>query len=127
MSDKMLKDILGEVRGIMEQFMDFRMRVWCFDTETYTVHEYNYDNVDEIDEFELEGGGGTDFECNWEMMKREDIMPDQLIFCTDGYPCGSWGDEDYCETVFLIHGGGAKANIVAPFGDTVYYEEAAKD
>ena len=127
MSDQMLKDILGEVRGIMEQFMDFKMRVWCFDTTTYKVHEYTYDNVDEIDEFELEGFGGTDFECNWEMMKREDIMPDQLIFCTDGYPCGGWGDEDYCETVFLIHGEGKKASIVAPFGDTVYYEEAAKD
>lgn len=127
MSDQMLKDILGEVRGIMEQFMDFKMRVWCFDTTTYKVHEYTYDTVDEIDEFELEGFGGTDFECNWEMMKREDIMPDQLIFCTDGYPCGGWGDEDYCETVFLIHGEGKKASIVAPFGDTVYYEEAAKD
>jgi predicted metal-dependent peptidase len=127
MSDKMLKDILGEVRGIMEQFQDFKMRVWCFDTEAYEVHEYTQENVDEIDEFELVGFGGTDFMCNWEMMRDKEIVPDQLILCTDGYPCGSWGEEDYCETVFLIHGEGKKASVVAPFGDSVYYEEAIQE
>lgn len=121
MTNKMLKDILGEVKGIMEQFADFRLRVWCFDTETYKIHEYGPDTVDEIYEFELEGGGGTMFECNWEMMRREEIMPDQFILCTDGYPCGSWGEEDYCETVFLVHG---SKSIVAPFGVTVHHENA---
>ena len=124
MSNQMLKDILGEVRGIMEQFQDFKMRVWCFDTEAYEVHEYGMDNVDEIDEFGLQGFGGTMFECNWEMMRREEIVPDQLILCTDGYPCGTWGEEDYCETVFLVHGERAKEQkLEAPFGTTVYYEE----
>lgn len=127
MGDQMLRDILGEVRGIMEQFQDFKMRVWCFDTAAYEVHEYGMDNVDELNEFELVGFGGTMFECNWEMMREQEIVPDQLIVCTDGYPCGGWGDEDYCETVFLIHGEGKASSIVAPFGQTVYYEEASKE
>lgn len=124
MTEQMLKDILGEVKGIMEQFQDFRMRVWCFDTQAYKVHTYGPDTVDELEDFELTGFGGTDFECNWTMMREKDIVPDQLIVCTDGYPYGSWGDEDYCDTVFLIHGEGAKGNVEAPFGTTVYYEEA---
>ncbi len=130
MSDKMLKDILGEVRGIMEQFADFKMRVWCFDTEAYEISEFTQDNIDEMDDFQLVGFGGTDFMCNWEMMRREEIVPDQLIFCTDGYPFGEWGEEGYCETVYLIHGERAKeSGVVAPeeMGSTVYYEEAANE
>ena len=121
MTSEMLKDILGEVKGIMDQFADFRLRVWCFDTSTYEIHEYGPDNVDDIYDFELVGGGGTMFECNWEMMREEEIMPDQFILCTDGYPCGSWGEEDYCDTVFLVHG---HTNLVAPFGITVHHEKA---
>lgn len=124
MSEQMLMDILGEVKGIMEQFADFKLRVWCFDTETYKVYEYGPDNLDELYEFELQGFGGTLFECNWEMMKEQEIMPDQFILCTDGYPCAGWGDKDYCETVFLIH---SATDIEAPFGTTVHYEEAAQD
>ena len=121
MTEEMLKDILGEVKGIMEQFADFRMRVWCFDTRTYKIWEFGPDTIDDIYEFQLEGGGGTMFECNWEMMREEEIVPDQLIVCTDGYPCGTWGEEDYCETVFLVHG---HKDIVAPFGITVHHEKA---
>lgn len=121
MSAEMLKDILGEVKGIMDQFADFRLRVWCFDTSTYEISEFGPDNVDDIYEFELVGGGGTMFECNWDMMRDEEIMPDQFILCTDGYPCGSWGEEDYCDTVFLVHG---HADIIAPFGITVHHERA---
>jgi predicted metal-dependent peptidase len=121
MSAEMLTDILGEVKGIMEQFQDFRLRVWCFDTSTYEISEFGPDNVDDIYEFELRGGGGTMFECNWEMMREEEIMPDQFILCTDGYPCGSWGEEDYCDTVFLVHG---HTDLVSPFGITVHHEKA---
>ncbi len=124
MSDEMLKDILGEVKGIMEQFADFKLRVWCFDTETYKLYTYTPDTVEEIYDFELEGGGGTMFECNWEMMRQEEIVPDQFILCTDGYPCGTWGEEDYCDTVFLVHG---RKSIVAPFGVTVHHENATDD
>ena len=124
MSDEMLRDILAEVKGIMEQFADFKLRVWCFDTETYDVHTYTPDTVDEIYDFELVGGGGTMFECNWEMMRQEEILPDQFILCTDGYPCGTWGEEDYCDTVFLVHG---RKSIVAPFGVTVHHENAIDD
>lgn len=113
---------LSEVKGIMDQFSDFEITVWCFDTETYTVTKYDNYNSDELSEFECEGCGGTDYMCNWEMLKAEGIVPDTLILFTDGWPFGSWGDPDYCDTVFLIKD---NPRAQAPFGATVHYEEAA--
>ena len=119
-SNAQAKDFLGEVKGIMNQFTDYILRVWCFDTDVYGMEEFTPENVDEIDDYQTTGGGGTDFECNWKFMKENDIEPKQFILFTDGYPCGGWGDAQYCDTVFLIHG---NQNTVAPFGITVHYEE----
>jgi predicted metal-dependent peptidase len=121
MSDDMLRDLLSETKGIMEQFNDFKLHVWCFDTKVYNPVVFTPDNLDDIDEYEIKGGGGTDFDCNWEFMKKHEIMPERFIMMTDGYPCGSWGDELYVDTVFLIHGN-KERSIVAPFGMTAYYE-----
>jgi hypothetical protein len=52
-------------------------------------------------------------------MKEHDINPKKFIMFTDGYPWDSWGDPDYCDTVFIIHGNDA---IVPPFGAHAYYE-----
>lgn len=121
MSEDMLRDLLSEVKGIMQQFMDFKLRVWCFDTKVYNEYTFTPENLDEIDEYEIKGGGGTDFMCNWEYMKKNDILPERFIMMTDGYPGGSWGDELYCDTLFLIHGNAGR-NLVGPFGMTAYYE-----
>jgi ABC-2 type transport system ATP-binding protein len=48
-----------------------------------------------------------------------DIQPKKFIMFTDGYPFGSWGEPDYCDTMFVIHG---STTIEAPFGITTYYE-----
>lgn len=123
MSDEMLRDLLGEVKGIMQQFSDFKLHVWCFDTEVHNPQIFTPENLDEIDEYDLQGGGGTTFECNWDFMQENDIQPERFIMMTDGYPCSGWGDENYCDTVFLIHGDTGR-RIVAPFGTTIYYDFA---
>jgi predicted metal-dependent peptidase len=70
-------------------------------------------------EYECKGGGGTEFDANWNFMKENGIEPKRFIMFTDGYPWSSWGDEDYCETLFVIHG---TESIIAPFGQTAYYK-----
>jgi predicted metal-dependent peptidase len=119
MSDAMLRDILSEVKGIMQAFDDFKLRVWSFDTDVYGMETFTPDNIDDIDYYEVQGGGGTTFEANWEFMKANEIIPKFFVMFTDGYPGNGWGDEDYCETLFVIHG---TTNITAPFGQTAYYE-----
>lgn len=118
-SDAMAKDFISEVKGIMDEYKDFKLDLWCFDTEIYNYAKFTGDTADEIMEYECKGGGGTDFEANWEFMKDQDIQPKRFIMFTDGYPCGSWGDEDYCETLFIVHG---NDSIVSPFGQTAYYK-----
>jgi predicted metal-dependent peptidase len=118
--DDQAKDFLTEIKGIMQEYQDFNIKVWCFDTRVYNEADFTGYSMDEFDEYEPMGGGGTDFECNWEYMKEHDIQPKKFIMFTDGYPCGSWGDENYCDTVFIIHG---NDKIVPPFGEYAYYEE----
>lgn len=119
MSEQMLRDLLSETKGIMQTFRDFRIRVCTFDTQLYNYKEFTGENIDEIDEYPMQGGGGTLFECVWEYMKREGIEPHRLVMFTDGLPNSSWGDENYVDTLFVIH---THTNIVAPFGLTAYYE-----
>ena len=119
--DDQAKDFLSEIKGIMQEYQDFNIKVWCFDTRVYNEADFNGYSMDEFDEYEPVGGGGTEFDANWEYMKEHDINPKKFIMFTDGYPWGSWGDPDYCDTVFIIHG---NDKIVPPFGEYAYYEEA---
>ena len=113
---------LSEVKGIVDQYEDFKINLWCFDTAIYNHQEFTQDNSEELFEYEPEGGGGTDFEANWEFMKEQGIQPKKFIMFTDGYPCGEWGDPDYCDTIFIVKG---NTQAEAPFGQTVIYEKEA--
>ena len=117
------RDFLSEVKGIMDQYKDFKIKCWCFDTKVYNEQDFSQDSGEELVDYKLMGGGGTEFMCNWQYMKDNDIQPKKFIMFTDGYPWGQWGEEDYCETVFVIHGHHDK-NFEAPFGVTTHYEEA---
>jgi hypothetical protein len=123
MLDSMLKDFLGEVAGIMEQFPNYRIHVLSFDTQVYNPQQFDSENLDDITGYEIKGGGGTDFDCVFEYFKENEIEPKRHIMFTDGYPNGSWGDEQYCDTVFIIHG---SKTIVPPFGQYAYYEEESR-
>jgi predicted metal-dependent peptidase len=114
------RDFLSEIKGIMETFEDYRIHVACFDTEVYNLHLFTSDNLDDIAEYDLQGGGGTDFDAIFDFLKREAIEPKKLIVFTDGYPCGSWGDPNYCDTTWIIHG---DKNPDPPFGVWALYEE----
>ena len=118
-SDHQAKDFISEIKGIMDEYKDFKVNLWCFDTEVYNYAEFTGDNKDDLLTYEIKGGGGTDFEANWEFMKEQGITPKRFIMFTDGYPCGDWGDEDYCETLFVIHG---NDTISPPFGQVAYYK-----
>ena len=117
--DDQAMDFMSEIKGIMQEFKDFNIKVWCFDTKVYNEQYFHGYSADEIEDYEVMGGGGTEFDVNWDYMKENDINPKKFIMFTDGYPWGSWGDEDYCDTIFVIHG---NDTIVPPFGSHAYYE-----
>jgi predicted metal-dependent peptidase len=111
---------LSEVKGIMDQYQDFAIDIWCFDTDIYNHQRITHDNDQDLLDYEPEGGGGTDFMANWEFMKEQGIQPKKFIMFTDGYPCGEWGDENYCDTLFIVKG---NKDCEAPFGQVVIYEK----
>ena len=114
---------LSEIKGIMEAFDEYKITLWCFDTEIYNMQTYTSDNIDDIMTYEPMGGGGTDFMANWEFMKENNIEPKKFIMFTDGMPFGEWGIEEYCETVWIIKG---NPGCEPPWGIWAHYEEAAK-
>jgi predicted metal-dependent peptidase len=121
--EAMLKDFLSEIQGIMDSFPAYKIHIVSFDTEVYNPKQYDSENLDSMIDYDPQGGGGTDFECVWNYFKEQEIQPRRLIMFTDGYPFGSWGDPDYCDTTFILHG---TTTIVPPFGTHAYYEEQKK-
>jgi predicted metal-dependent peptidase len=119
-SNKQAQAFLGEIGGMMDSFDGYKVHIFCFDTETYNPQDFSSENMDRIDEYEPQGGGGTDFDCIFDYLKENAIEPNRLIVFTDGYPFGSWGDADYCDTTWIIHG---DKNPNPPFGQFALYEE----
>ena len=125
-TDEMGIDFLSEVHGIMSQYNDYTIRLWCFDTAIYNPVVITADTASDLLSYELMGGGGTDFDINFEYMKEQGIVPKKFIMFTDGYPWGSWGDENYCDTLFIVHGGKDQKVPESPFGITVPYTRSGK-
>jgi predicted metal-dependent peptidase len=120
-TDKQAQAFLGEIAGMMDAFDGYRVHVFCFDTETYNPQDFTSENLDTIDSYEPVGGGGTDFDCIFSYLKENAIVPKRLIVFTDGYPGGSWGDSDYCDTTWIIHG---DKDPNPPFGTFALYDGA---
>jgi predicted metal-dependent peptidase len=122
-SDAQGKAFLSEVAGMMSAFDGYRINVACFDTEVYNPQTFTSENLDTIEGYELMGGGGTDFTCVFDYLKKEGRVPTRLIVFTDGYPFGSWGDENYCDTTWIIHG---DPDPKPPFGTFALYDDHKK-
>ncbi len=120
-SNKQAQAFLGEIGGMMDSFDGYKVHVFCFDTDTYNPQDFTSENLDTIDTYEPAGGGGTEFDAIFNYLKDISNVPKRLIVFTDGYPCGSWGDPDYCDTTWIIHG---DKDPHPPFGQFALYDEA---
>ena len=118
--ERQLKDFLGEIQNIMDQYQDYNIKIWSFDTKVYNEQDFTA-NDNSLEDYDAKGGGGTDFMANWRHMKDNDIVPKKLIVFTDGYPWDDWGDPDYCDTIWILHEHHDK-NKEAPFGITSHYD-----
>ena len=118
-TDEQARDFLSEVKGITEEFNNYKIHIFSFDTDIYNPQDFTSDNLDDIIEYEPEGGGGTDFKCMFTYLKDNDISPKRLLVFTDGYPFGTWGDPNYCETLWVVHG---NDNPNPPFGQWALYD-----
>lgn len=118
-STKQAGQFISEVAGMMELFDGYRIHIFCFDTDAYAPADFTSDNMDSIDEYQPKGGGGTDFRAIFSHLKERAEPVNRLIVFTDGMPFGSWGDEDFCDTTWIIHG---SKDIQPPFGSYAYFD-----
>jgi predicted metal-dependent peptidase len=132
-----LTAFISEFKGMMDAFPRYKVHIQCFDGEvkegSVTVLEKHtagggWETVKKhVAAFSknIQGGGGTNFECNWEYLKEKKIKPRMIIMLTDGYPYGypyaSWGDARYAPTIFFMMGN--DSGTKAPFGITLHYED----
>lgn len=115
-TDMIAGEFISEINGIMSQFDDYKVDIWTFDTEVYNHEQFTSDGGTNIENYIPKGGGGTEFQCNWDYMKKHDITPKIFLMFTDMCPYGSWGDESYCDTIFVSRG---NKGVIAPFGLTI--------
>ena len=121
-SENDIKIFLSEVKGIMESYDEYRIRVITWDTAVYNLQEFTSDNMADIMEYEPGGGGGTDPHCVWEFLRENEIEPNKLIMFTDFCFFG-WSPEEvenYCDTVWIIKG---NPSAEPEFGIWAHYEK----
>ena len=125
-SEKIIEIFVNELFNITSLYSNYEINIWAFTT---TVDESSYAeysssgnrlNADNVINFNI--GGGTLFESNWDFMKSKKLKPDLFILFTDGYPFKTWGDPDYCDTIFIILNDDDFDNgrLESPFGKTIH-------
>jgi predicted metal-dependent peptidase len=116
---KEAQDFLSEVNGIMQQFQNYEILVFCYDSAVHNPQVFSSDNGEDIRTYQPMGGGGTSYEAIYEYLEEEGIVPLRLVNFTDGYPNNTWGNEFYCDTTFIIKG----SREVPPFGQYAYMDD----
>lgn len=119
------RDLLSETAGIMNQFKQFKVYLWTFDSIVYEDSMVEFDETTGFDllDFEMHGGGGTDFGRNWQFMKKKAIKPHRFIMFTDGYCHFDRCDPNYVDTIWLVH---SNPQFKAPFGLVLEYNDGKK-
>jgi len=117
---KVGNQFVSEVAGMMDMFSGYKIHIFCFDTNVYAQADFDSQDLDSIDDYEPKGGGGTDFDCIFDHLKDRGEIVNRLIVFTDGYPNGSWGDSELCDTTWIIHG---NKSIIPPWGTWAYFDE----
>lgn len=117
-----LKIFFSEIKGIMDSYTEYKIKVVGWDTEIGGVGEFTSENLEDITTFDPQGGGGTDPMCVWEYMIENGIEPKKLVMFTD-YCFFGWRPQDvenYCDTVWIIKG---NPSAEPEFGIYAHYEE----
>ena len=51
--DQQGADFLGEIKGIMDEYQDYNIKVWCFDTKVYNEQDFSPAGGDDLQSTKL--------------------------------------------------------------------------
>lgn len=103
----------GEMRGILEDVRPERILVLWIDAKLHKVDEV--DDAQDVNSLKPKGGGGTDFRPAFDYCYEQGIVPDGLVYMTDGL--GMFPDQAPSYPVIWCDCFGKRATY--PFGDVV--------
>lgn len=114
----MVTEAMSEVYGACREFQEVTIDVLQWDTRVMGEKVFTQDNAEEMLQYQIKGGGGTDFNCVINYLKDNHKEPTQLFVFTDLY-FSYMPDPLICPTTFIVVGGNSAE---APYGDRIQYE-----
>jgi predicted metal-dependent peptidase len=104
----------NEISGILAMFKTTITVIEC-DARVQRVQDYQTEDLPV--EFEIKGGGGTDFRPVFDHVEKEGLMPSCLIYLTDTYGTFPPEQPDYpVMWVSVVKDG------ICPWGEVVYLD-----
>ena len=111
-----LEQLRAFIRAVKALLRDSLLCVGCFDMKFYGFHEIHSEQ--DIEELELKGGGGTDFNVAVNAFTGD--AENQIIF-TDGY---AEMPERRCDAIWIVYG---SPSIHPNGGRVIYLNESEED
>jgi predicted metal-dependent peptidase len=118
-SPKWVKKFLKEVGSLLNEETQLEVHIWNFGETVNNAQVLRNGEGVLLQDYEINRERYTGFELNWEHLKNNDINPDLLIIFSDGEPSKGWGEEGYCDTLFVIVQDLYDVSIIPPFGDHI--------
>jgi len=114
----LLATFLGEVSSIMQSYPNYEIDLITADTK---VHSHKVFLPTEELEYEVSGGGGTDFRPVFEYIDQHIDYPTLLLFFTDGH--GTFPEEEVSYDVMWV----MPEEVDVPFGEVMVLDEDANE
>lgn len=110
MDEDLLKKCLGVIAGMLDELSVDDVELATADTEIQSRKKVSRYSL--VNNFKLEGGGGTDFAEPLREIARPE-PPGMVVYLTDGY--GSFGPPPKFPVLWVIF-----TDVVAPYGTTIH-------
>lgn len=116
-----LGKILGEASGIIKQFPNAKLHVCCFDTKVHNYKVYENAELDDLKNYKIEGGGGSDVTCVGGMIKEDKLDISSIVVFTDLDINCDWDLFKVIKNnIWVVFNNDHKS---APIGKTIHYRE----
>ncbi len=114
-----LTEFLSEVVGISKAFDSIRVNIFFIDAKVYNHYVLNNGNYEEVLNYEIQGGGGTDFSKVEEYLDEKIPHTKLLVFFTDGY--ASFPKDNNYKTLWVLTKNSCPESNI-PYGEVIKLE-----
>jgi len=115
-----LREFLSEVYAIGKSFNQVKMHILFWDAKMQDHYKLDNTELDELINYKIHGGGGTDFRDVYKYLREEIPLTKILIFFTDAE--ASFPSREEYKTLWVLSKESAPKSTV-PFGEVIKLDE----